>query len=102
MHREESFSFKTPDEVDIYAFNFSDRLSTNETIDDADFTITSVRANDTTVNSMLLGNILVDGSSVGHMIGGGLANNEYLLRCVITTSEDRVLEAAGTLKIEDI
>lgn len=99
-----SFSPKTPDETELFGFEFKRLLPEGETIVSAECTISVLEGTDASASSMISGTASVSGSRVSQMITGGVAGVRYCLKCAATFSDGQepelhddfyVVEACG-------
>ena len=96
------FDPKRPGSTEIFAWDFSRALASNETIVSAQVTVNFGSGRpDSNMASMVSGQASIVGSKVTQLITGGMQGNTYLLRFTITTSLGQVIQAVGTLLVRD-
>lgn len=89
-----NFDSIDPGEQDIFAIDFSQRLSATETLQSAGtWACDVIRGTDANPGSHLIGGASLSGTVTAQMIGQMLNNCEYRLTATVTTSTGRVLQA---------
>jgi hypothetical protein len=81
-----TYTAKQPTEIELFSVDFSDNLSSVETILSASSVMTIKSGIDPAVGTMVLGPAVINGSKVGQMVQGGVAGNYYYLSITIVTS----------------
>jgi hypothetical protein len=93
-----SFEAKDPAEIVTLSFAYSSELGT-ATIASAALSITVQSGTDPDVGSMLLGAATISGGDVLQQVRLGVAQCDYMVRCLSTLNDGRKLLRAGTLPV---
>ena len=83
----------------IETFDFTNQLTSAETIDTAVTTATVYSGTDASPSSIISGAASISGKTVTQMITAGTLGVVYLLTCTITTSLDQTLTLSAFLPI---
>lgn len=95
----ESFSYKFTTEVKSLSFDFSQVLSSGETISTATCTVVVIDGTDATPSNILSGGTSIIGSKVYQQVQNGIAGVTYRLVVTIATSASNTLVAIGDLPV---
>ena len=96
----QTFSNKAVAENIYLGFDFSNRLSTGETISTATFTNVVIQSVDSGASSMVFGTATINAGIVQSMIKNGVAGNTYELSVVVNTSGNRILYAKAQYQVQ--
>lgn len=96
-----AFDPKRPDEVEVFAWDFSRALATGETL--AAASVKVVLADDAAevaIPAMVSGAAGIDGAVVSQLVAGGTDGATYTLLCTVTTSQGQTLVAQRDLLVQ--
>lgn len=97
------FSSADPSDRDLYAFNWSGKLTATDTISESPV-VTPSRVNGTELveaPELIVSEPLVDGKRVVVRIEGGSVGSTYVIACKIETAQGLIIERSAGLMIED-
>jgi len=95
------FDPKRPDEVEVFAFDFSRLLASGETISTKSVkSVLSTDSSEVSVPGMVTGTATESAGVVSQLVGGGTDGVTYTLLCTVTTSQGQTLVAQRDLPIE--
>lgn len=95
----ESFSYKLTTENELFSFDFSQVLSTGETINSATCTVLVKDGTDPSPSSILVGSAVVVGAKASQRISGGISEVTYRLVMTVVTSLGNTYTATGDLPV---
>lgn len=93
------FSPKRPAESEVFTFDFTDLLGTNETLISATVASKVVNGTDAAYASMISGAAQISGKKVLQKIAAGVAGVYYELACTATTDTGQIMIVAGNLSV---
>ena len=79
--------------------DFSNRMTTGETISSIDYVTSEKRGGELT--DLVITNEAISGQTVEFWIAGGSACNSYRVEVKITTNLGQILEGNGLMRVED-
>jgi hypothetical protein len=94
------FDPKAVQEEDSFAFDFTDLLSTGETVTGAVITIDVIDGVDPSPSSMIAGSPTVVGAIVSVKLVGGVEGVLYCIHCLATCSTGLEKELKGDLRVQ--
>jgi hypothetical protein len=97
----DSFSYKLVSDNELFAFDFSQVLVTNETLVSAACSVIVMSGTDTNPTAILYGSPTVSGSVATQRIYSGVSEVTYRLVMTVTTSVGNIYTAVGDLPIYD-
>ena len=91
---------KQPDEKRMYSMDFSNLMTTAETIASIDATTQTYRSRETTTD-LTITSTAISGQTVTMWIAGGVHRQTYIVEVTITTSAGQILVGDGLLRITE-
>jgi len=95
----ESFSYKITTESELFTFDFTQVLSSSETISTAICTVIVMNGVDPTPNNIIIGAAVINNQTASQRIANGVDNVTYRLSMTITTSQGNTYVGVGDLNI---
>jgi hypothetical protein len=94
-------SDKDPNSTEFFSFNYgSDARLVGDSIVSAVVTNSVIQGADADSDDMLIGPVIVSGSTIYQMVTAGLAGRIYKLLCYATTTNGQVLDASGEFLVK--
>ena len=97
----ESFSYKLVSDNELFAFDFSQVLATNETLVLATCSVIVMSGTDSNPSNILYGSPTISGSVATQRIYSGISEVTYRLIMTVTTNIGNIYTAVGDLPIYD-
>lgn len=95
----ESFSYKLTTENELFSFDFSQVLTTGETLLTASCSVIVKDGTDASPSSILYGSAAIVGSKATQRIYNGISEVTYRLVMTVTTSLSNTFTAVGDLTV---
>lgn len=100
----DAFSYKLTTESELFGFDFSQVLTSGETLSTAVCTVIVMNGIDPNPDAILVGAAAITNSKANQRIAGGISEVTYRLVMTVTTSYGNTYTAVGDLPVysEDI
>lgn len=95
----DSFSYKITTESELFTFDFSQVLSSSETISTATCTAIVMNGTDPSPSSILVGAAVISNRTASQRVANGVSEVTYRLQMTITTSLGNTYVGVGDLPV---
>jgi hypothetical protein len=97
----DAFTYKLTTDSELFGFDFSQVLSTGETLSTATCSVIVMNGTDPSPSAILAGSAVITGSKANQRVSGGVSEVTYRLLMTVTTSLGNTFTAVGDLPIYD-
>jgi hypothetical protein len=97
----DAFSYKLTTESEWFGFDFSQVLTTGETLSSATCSVIVMNGTDSNPSAILSGTAVITGAKANQKITGGISEVTYRLIMTVTTSAANTYTAVGDLPVYD-